>query len=124
MSVALVAIGLCCFTGCARKMPEPEFRPLQIRWIASPGEDENSMANKDLCVIRLTSKLMGEPLVQASTAEEIYYDVVFAKSKKTAGTLEFTGVCADSVGANFPECRWHADCDEDGVVVVKFNNGD
>lgn len=124
MSAAMLAVGISFLSGCAKKVPEPEFRPMQIRWTAAPGQDENSMPGKDLCVIKITARLMGEAPVRASAVEEIFYNVEFGINSQNAGTLDFTGVCADPEDVNRPECRWSATCDDQGNVVVKFNNGD
>lgn len=101
-----------------------DFRPMQLHWTVAPGQDENSMTGKDLCVIKITSRLMAETPVQASTAGELSYDVVFGKSAENAEILEFKGICEDSSLASMPECSWFATCDSQGKVVVKFNNGD
>lgn len=124
MSAALLVVGICCLSGCAQRQPEVEYRPLQIHWTAAPGQDENSMTNKDLCVIKITGRLMVEAPVQASKVENLAYDVVFGRTAENAEILEFNGVCEDLSLANQPECRWYATCDEQGDVVVKFNNGD
>ncbi len=124
VSAALLVAGICCFSGCAKNQAEMDFRPLQIHWTAALGQDENSMTNKDLCVIKITSQLMVEKPVQASTTGELTYDVVFGKAPNNAEILEFKGVCEDSTLENQPECNWSATCDSEGKVVVKFNNGD
>lgn len=97
---------------------------MQLHWTAAPGQDENSMANKDMCVIKITSSLLGEAPVQASSAGELSYDVVFGKNAENGEILEFKGICEDPTLASLPECSWFATCDEQGSVVVKFNNGD
>lgn len=124
--IAAVACSLAAVlvTGCAKKSPEPEFRPLQIHWIPGVGEDEESMPTKDNCVIRLTAKLMGEDLVQASPVADLAYRVAYGKSKEEAGTLYFTGVCVDAERNSAPECLWKATCSKDLDIVVKFHNGD
>lgn len=126
-AASLVAGVVClsgCLSGCAKKEPEVDFRPMQLHWTVAPGQDENSMTGKDLCVIKITSRLMAEKPVQASTAGELSYDVVFGKSAENAEILEFKGICEDSALASMPECSWFATCDSQGKVVVKFNNGD
>lgn len=124
MSAALLVVGICCISGCAGKQPEADYRPLQIHWTAAPGQDENSMSNKDLCVIKITGKLMSEAPVQASKVENLAYSVMFGQMAENAEILEFKGVCVDLNLAKQPECKWTATCDEQGSVVVKFNNGD
>lgn len=124
MSAALLVAGICCLSGCAQRQPEVEYRPLQIHWTAAPGQDENSMTNKDLCVIKITSRLMSEKPVQSSPIEDLSYNVVFGQKAENAEILEFKGVCEDLSLAKLPECNWSATCDGQGNVVVKFNNGD
>lgn len=125
MSVALLAAGFCCLSGCAnRKPPQVDYRPMQIRWTAAPGLNEESLPNKDLCVIRITSQLLTEEAVLSSTAGELSYDVIFEQSLENSENLIFTGVCEDLTLVGLPECRWFATCDSQGNVVVKFNNGD
>lgn len=124
MLAASLAAGFCFLSGCSKKEPEVDFKPLQLHWTVAPGQDENDMAGKDLCVIKITSRLLGEKPVQASTAGELSYDVVYGKSLRNAAILEFKGACDDPSLASMPECSWLATCDEQGNVVVKFNNGD
>lgn len=118
------AISLVLLSGCAKKEVEPEFRPLQIHWTLAAGESEQSMPTKDNCVIRLTAKLMGEPPVQESPAEEIAYNVTYGTLKEKPGTLYFNGTCSDLALKGAKECAWSATCDESLNVVVKFHNGD
>jgi hypothetical protein len=112
------------FSGCAKKVPEPEFRPIQIHWNLAEGEDESQMPRKDDCVILLTGRLMGESPVQASTAGELSYEVTYRRSPENAKIVEFEGICADLSIMDKPECRWKATCDESLNIVVKFHNGD
>lgn len=123
IKVAAAAGVLLVFSGCANKVPEPEYRPLQIRWIPDAGQKDENMPTKDNCVIRLTAKLMGEEAVQASPVEEISYNVAYGQLSDSPGTLYFTGACVDSDRAMAPECRWSATCDQSLEVVVKFHNG-
>lgn len=82
------------------------------------------MPRKDNCVILLTSRLMGEPAVQASSVPEISYEVEISRNAENPEILEFKGICADLSLSDRPECRWTASCDQDLKTVVKFHNGD
>lgn len=112
------------FSSCAKKVPEPEFRPVQLHWNLAEGEDESQMPRKDNCVILLTGRLMGEAPVQASTVGELSYEVTYRRSPENAKIVEFEGICADLSIMERLECRWKATCDEDLNIVVKFHNGD
>lgn len=111
------------FCGCAKKELKVEFRPLQLHWIAVGAEGE-AVPNRDDCVIRLTGRLMGESLVQASAVEELSYRVEYGLSSDPAGVLHFEASCEEAALAHLPECRWSATCDASLDIVVKFHNGD
>lgn len=114
------------FTGCAKQVSQTEFKPLQLHWVVAEGQSDENMANKDNCVIRLTGRLMGEAPVQASSAEELEYRVVYGQSPENPSTLVFSGKCENLANApgQAKECRWTATCDSDLGIVVKFHNGD
>lgn len=111
-------------SGCAKKEPEVDFKPLQMHWILAEGEDESQMPRKDECVILLTARLMAEPPVQASTAGELSYKVTYGRSSENPEILKFDGICKDLSIMDKSECRWTATCDADCKVVVNFHNGD
>lgn len=121
LSLALFSLLL---VACAKRVPEPEFRPLQMHWSLAQGEVDSLMPRKDNCVILLTSRLMGEPAVQESPVPEISYEVKISRNRENPEILEFEGICADLTLKERPECRWHASCDQDLKTVVKFHNGD
>ncbi|MCQ2104745.1 MAG: hypothetical protein MJZ26_03030 [Fibrobacter sp.] len=125
----LTSLALCLgpvvgLVGCAKQDPEADFRPIQIRWIAEPGQDESQLENKDNCVIFITGRLMGEEPVVKSKAGLLGYNVFYGANGENPEILEFKGFCDDSSLENSPECKWIATCDKDLNVVVKFNNGD
>ena len=109
--------------GCAKREPEPDFRPLQIHWNVAAGEDESQMPHKDECVIMLTGRLMADPVVAASTAGELTYEVIYARSSENPEIIVFRGFCRDLPLDGYPECNWSATCDKDLKTVVKFDNG-
>ena len=109
--------------GCAKREPEPDFRPLQIHWNVAAGEDESQMPHKDECVIMLTGRLMADPVVAASTAGELTYEVIYARSSENPEIIVFRGFCRDLPLDGYPECNWSASCDKDLKTVVKFDNG-
>ena len=123
-TVALFLFTALILFGCAKKEPEVDFKPIQIRWNLAEGEDDSQMPHKDDCVILLTARLMAESPVQASTAGELSYEVTYGRSPKSSETIEFEGICRDLSIMDKPECRWDATCDKDLKIVVKFHNGD
>ena len=123
-TVALFLFTALILFGCAKKEPEDDFKPIQIRWNLAEGEDDSQMPHKDDCVILLTARLMAESPVQASTAGELSYEVTYGRSPKSSEIIEFEGICRDLSIMDKPECRWDATCDKDLKIVVKFHNGD
>ena len=120
----LLLIALLLLASCAKKEPEVDFKPIQIRWNLAEGEDESKMPRKDNCVILLTARLMAEPPVQASSAGELSYEVTYSRSAENPEILKFDGICRDLSIMDKPECRWEATCDADCKIVVNFHNGD
>ena len=120
----LLAFLILLLFSCAKKEPEVDFKPIQIRWNLAEGEDETQMPRKDECVILLTARLMAEPAVQASTAGELSYEVTYSRSPENPEILKFGGICRDLSIMDKPECRWEATCDADCKIVVNFHNGD
>ena len=123
-SCVLLAFLILLLFSCAKKEPEIDFKPIQIRWNLAEGEDETQMPRKDECVILLTARLMAEPAVQASTAGELSYEVTYSRSPENPEILKFDGICRDLSIMDKPECRWEATCDADCKIVVNFHNGD
>ena len=120
----LLAFLILLLFSCAKKEPEVDFKPIQIRWNLAQGEDESKMPRKDNCVILLTARLMAEPPVQASSAGELSYEVTYSRSTENPEILKFDGICRDLSIMDKPECRWEATCDADCKIVVNFHNGD
>ena len=120
----LLAFLILLLFSCAKKEPEVDFKPIQIRWNLAEGEDDSQMPHKDDCVILLTARLMAESPVQASTAGELSYEVTYGRNPKSSEIIEFEGICRDLSIMDKPECRWDATCDKDLKIVVKFHNGD
>lgn len=123
-SCVLLAFLILLLFSCAKKEPEIDFKPIQIRWNLAEGEDETQMPRKDECVILLTARLMAEPAVQASTAGELSYEVTYSRSPENPEILKFDGICRNLSIMDKPECRWEATCDADCKIVVNFHNGD
>ena len=123
-SCVLLAFLILLLFSCAKKEPEIDFKPIQIRWNLAEGEDETQMPRKDECVILLTARLMAEPAVQASTAGELSYEVTYSRSPENPKILKFDGICRDLSIMDKPECRGEATCDADCKIVVNFHNGD
>ena len=123
-SCVLLAFLILLLFSCAKKEPEVDFKPIQIRWNLAQGEDESKMPRKDNCVILLTARLMAEPPVQASSAGELSYEVTYSRSAENPEILKFDGICRNLSMMDKPECRWEATCDADCKIVVNFHNGD
>ena len=118
----IVAVSVLCsvlFTSCAKKPEVDGFKQIQLNWNAADEEAEN-FAQKDNCVIEITSKVMRNPVVQASKLVEIAYEVFYRVDEN--GELVFDGRCGDSRFSDFKECSWRATCGAGSVSVVKFHN--
>ena len=107
------------FTSCTKKPEVDGFKQIQLNWNAADEEAEN-FAQKDNCVIEITSKVMRNPVVQASKLVEIAYEVFYRVDEN--GELVFDGRCGDSRFSDFKECSWQATCGAGSVSVVKFHN--
>ena len=104
---------------CAKKPPvEVAFKPVQVDWHAQTEADE-ALPNKDACVIRVTSALMQDSVIQASALEEIQYKGVYTKGE--GAILSLKGACVDENQKDLPECNWSASCDCEKVVVNVHN---
>ncbi len=106
-------------TSCTKKPEVDGFKQIQLNWNAADEEAEN-FAQKDSCVIEITSKVMRDPVVQASKLVEIAYEVFYRVDEN--GELVFDGRCGDSRFSDFKECSWQATCGAGSVSVVKFHN--
>ncbi len=107
------------FTSCAKKPEVDGFKQIQLNWNAVDEVAEAS-EQKDNCVIEITSKVMRDPVVQASKLVEITYEVFYQVDEN--GELVFDGRCGDSRFSDFKECSWRATCGAGSVSVVKFHN--
>ena len=123
MSSAILAVGIFLLYGCAKKDPQVDFMPIQIHWSVAAGQSEDNLPNKDVCVIKVTSTLMSEPMVTSSTLSELVYVATYGLSAENPEITEFSGKCQDPT-LSAKECKWRATCDKNGQIVVKFNNGD
>ena len=107
------------FTSCTKKPEVDGFKQIQLNWNAVDEEAENA-AQKDSCVIEITSKVMRDPVVQASKLVEITYEVFYRLGEN--GEIVFDGRCGDSRFSDFKECSWRATCGAGPASVVKFHN--
>ena len=78
------------------------------------------MPSKDKCVIEITSKVMGDPVVLKSKLVEISYEVFYQLDEK--GALVFEGRCGDTRFSDLLECSWQSTCSGGSASVVKFHN--
>jgi hypothetical protein len=116
--VCIIAFAIL-FTSCTKKPEVDGFKQIQLNWNAVDEEAENA-AQKDSCVIEITSKVMRDPVVQASKLVEIAYEVFYRVDEN--GELVFDGRCGDSRFSDFKECSWQATCGAGPASVVKFHN--
>ena len=118
-AVSLVIALSALFTSCAKRPEIEDFKQIQLNWNAADDAAEN-FEHKDDCVIEITSKVMRDPVVQASKLVEISYEVFFRVDEN--GELVFDGRCGDSRFSDFKECSWRATCSGGSASVVKFHN--
>ena len=118
-AVSLVIALSALFTSCAKRPEIENFKQIQLNWNAADDAAEN-FEHKDNCVIEITSKVMLDPVVQASKLTEISYEVFFRMDEN--GELVFDGRCGDLRFSDLKECSWRATCGGGSASVVKFHN--
>ena len=117
-AVAVVAFALL-LVSCSKHPEVDDFKQIQLHWNAID-EAAEAVEFKDKCVIEITSKVMGDPVVLKSKLVEISYEVFYQLDEK--GALVFEGRCGDTRFSDLLECSWQSTCSGGSASVVKFHN--
>ena len=115
----ILAVSVLWLVSCSKHPEVDDFKQIQLHWNAVDEAAESS-ESKDKCVIEITSKVMGDPVVLKSKLVEISYEVFYQLDEK--GALVFEGRCGDTRFSDLLECSWQSTCSGGSASVVKFHN--
>ena len=115
----ILAVSVLWLVSCSKHPEVDDFKQIQLHWNAID-EAAEAVEFKDKCVIEITSKVMGDPVVLKSKLVEISYEVFYQLDEK--GALVFNGLCGDTRFSDLPECSWRTTCTDGSASVVKFHN--
>ena len=115
----ILAVSVLWLVSCSKHPEVDDFKQIQLHWNAID-EAAEAVEFKDKCVIEITSKVMGDPVVLKSKLVEISYEVFYQLDEK--GVLVFNGLCGDTRFSDLPECSWQTTCTDGSASVVKFHN--
>ena len=115
----ILAVSVLWLVSCSKHPEVDDFKQIQLHWNAID-EAAEAVEFKDKCVIEITSKVMGDPVVLKSKLVEISYEVFYQLDEK--GALVFNGLCGDTRFSDLPECSWQTTCTDGSASVVKFHN--
>ena len=115
----ILAVSVLWLVSCSKHPEVDDFKQIQLHWNAVDEAAESSEF-KDKCVIEITSKVMGDPVVLKSKLVEISYEVFYQLDEK--GALVFEGRCGDTRFSDLLECSWQSTCSGGSASVVKFHN--
>ena len=115
----ILAVSVLWLVSCSKHPEVDDFKQIQLHWNAIDDAAE-AVEFKDKCVIEITSKVMGDPVVLKSKLVEISYEVFYQLDEK--GALVFEGRCGDTRFSDLLECSWQSTCSGGSVSVVKFHN--
>ena len=115
----ILAVSVLWLVSCSKHPEVDGFKQIQLHWNAIDDAAESSKF-KDKCVIEITSKVMGDPVVLKSKLVEISYEVFYQLDEK--GALVFEGRCGDTRFSDLLECSWQSTCSGGSASVVKFHN--
>ena len=115
----ILAVSVLWLVSCSKHPEVDGFKQIQLHWNAIDDAAESSEF-KDKCVIEITSKVMGDPVVLKSKLVEISYEVFYQLDEK--GGLVFEGRCGDTRFSDLLECSWQSTCSGGSASVVKFHN--
>ena len=115
----ILAVSVLWLVSCSKHPEVDDFKQIQLHWNAVDEAAESS-ESKDKCVIEITSKVMGDPVVLKSKLVEISYEVFYQLDEK--GALVFDGRCGDTRFSDLLECSWQSTCSGGSASVVKFHN--
>ena len=115
----ILAVSVLWLVSCSKHPEVDGFKQIQLHWNAID-EAAETVEFKDKCVIEITSKVMGDPVVLKSKLVEISYEVFYQLDEK--GALVFEGRCGDTRFSDLLECSWQSTCSGGSASVVKFHN--
>lgn len=115
----ILAVSVLWLVSCSKHPEVDDFKQIQLHWNAID-EAAETVEFKDKCVIEITSKVMGNPVVLKSKLVEISYEVFYQLDEK--GALVFEGRCGDTRFSDLLECSWQSTCSGGSASVVKFHN--
>ena len=115
----ILAVSVLWLVSCSKHPEVDDFKQIQLHWNAID-EAAEAVEFKDKCVIEITSKVMGDPVVLKSKLVEISYEVFYQLDEK--GALVFEGRCGDTRFSDLLECSWQSTCSGGSVSVVNFHN--
>ena len=115
----ILAVSVLWLVSCSKHPEVDDFKQIQLHWNAID-EAAEAVEFKDKCVIEITSKVMGDPVVLKSKLVEISYEVFYQLDEK--GALVFDGRCGDTRFSDLLECSWQSTCSGGSASVVKFHN--
>lgn len=115
----ILAVSVLWLVSCSKHPEVDDFKQIQLHWNAIDDAAE-AVEFKDKCVIEITSKVMGNPVVLKSKLVEISYEVFYQLDEK--GALVFEGRCGDTRFSDLLECSWQSTCSGGSASVVKFHN--
>ena len=115
----ILAVSVLWLVSCSKHPEVDDFKQIQLHWNAIDDAAE-AVEFKDKCVIEITSKVMGDPVVLKSKLVEISYEVFYQLDEK--GALVFEGRCGDTRFSDLLECSWQSTCSGGSASVVKFHN--
>jgi uncharacterized protein YcfL len=115
----ILAVSVLWLVSCSKHPEVDDFKQIQLHWNAID-EAAEAVEFKDKCVIEITSKVMGDPVVLKSKLVEISYEVFYQLDEK--GALVFEGRCGDTRFSDLLECSWQSTCSGGSASVVKFHN--
>ena len=115
----ILAVSVLWLVSCSKHPGVDDFKQIQLHWNAIDDAAE-AVEFKDKCVIEITSKVMGDPVVLKSKLVEISYEVFYQLDEK--GALVFEGRCGDTRFSDLLECSWQSTCSGGSASVVKFHN--
>ena len=115
----ILAVSVLWLVSCSKHPEVDDFKQIQLHWNAID-EAAEVVEFKDKCVIEITSKVMGDPVVLKSKLVEISYEVFYQLDEK--GALVFEGRCGDTRFSDLLECSWQSTCSGGSASVVKFHN--
>ena len=114
----ILAVSVLWLVSCSKHPEVDDFKQIQLHWNAID-EAAEAVEFKDKCVIEITSKVMGDPVVLKSKLVEISYEVFYQLDEK--GALVFEGRCGDTRFSDLLECSWQSTCSGGSVYRYLYS---